>query len=1590
MYRNAALLLLSTLVILGLAGPTRRVPSVAYAQDTSQSDTWSLRVLEADAHHVLLELSLPSYGSETIVDDGIAYERLRVAGWPRWGQPGQPELPMHSVPLGMPAPGRPQVTVIEAESRTVEGVLLYPAPALELDGDGETPQIVEAFTLDPDAYSADTTYPGALAEAASIGLLRDQPLFQLRLYPFQYNPLRRELRVHHRLRVLVTFPAGALSVAEAGCAEPPPVFDGILERTLLNYDSLPRPTCHSTGASIVPLDALDSGPHVKLLVEQSGLYRVTHADLLAVAPDLIQSDPRRLQLSNQGTTIPMRFEGEADGTFDPGDSFLFYGQAIHSDYTRHNVYWLSDAGAPGLRMAERDGTPGTGTTPVTPTAFADSRHYEEDHLYWRAVPEGEGSDHWFWDKLVVNSSTPVAADYTFDLHHIAASGPDGELRLMLHGLTSGDHLAQLYLNGVALLSPAEQAWSGQIAKLYGIAVPQDLFVENANHLRVESMLPAGSSISSFYVNWFEVTYQDTYVAEDDHLSFSAPSAGSYNFELTGFSTNDIELFEITDPAAPVRIVNAALEPDRGGYRLRFGDSATADRRYLAQWVDQLPTPSLQLDEPSAWKSTANGATYVIVTHPDFYSRLQSLAAYRASQGETVVIVKTEDLYDEFYHGITDPQAIRSFLEYAYENWSPRPVYVLLVGDASMDPKNNRGSSYPDLLPARYVDTPVFGQAPNDSWYARVHGDDDYPDLIVGRIPARWGSNVDTVTQKVQVYEGSPPPGGWVRRAVLVADDDDPAFAQDMDTIVDLLPASITPVEMYDYDPNTSVKREVNVGTLLLVYSGHGNVHWWGNWGGRSIFDQSDIKDLQNGDKLPFVTVANCLNGFFADYASARSMAEEFLLRSNKAAIASWAPASYGFVSTNSVILEELHEALLIDNDLILGSAATTARIQAHLRQPDKPLSLFEVFTYFGDPAVRLNLPATLELAGGDAPDPITMGELLTYTLTYTVSGADQARGLTLVDTLPQGTTYQSASPQPSSIYRRTLTWNLGDTPAGSYTLTVSARVGTDGLAHGQVLRNEAHLYDATGGDQFLEIETTVRDVPIAGLLASNDSPTELGDPTTLLAATTCGTNVVYTWDFDDGTPAGTGSSVEHTYPAIGTYLAQVTASNGVSSQSQTTTITITDVPPAASFTSSSPDRIGQATTFQSTSRGTNLTYRWDFGDGSPPVDGQTPIITHTYALTGTHTAGLTITNSVGTSTVSGTVAILPEVEPPVARFISSSPDEIGQTTVFTSTSQDGGDDEENVIYAWDFGDGTYSAVQHPTHTYAVRGTHLVSLTISNSVATDTFSDTVLITDAPITGLAISHDSPTVLGHTTALSATVASGTHISYLWALGDGTWSTGQNLTHTYRAVGNYGVVLTATNSMGSQVITDTVVVVDEPIEGLTLAHSGPTALRSATAFTASITAGSNVSYLWDLGDGRTSTLQNPIHTYAALGDYTVVLTATNGWGSLVRSDTVSIRDVPISGLSVSHDGPTTLGTPTTFTADVAAGTNVIYNWELGDGHVATGAHLTHTYAIPGTYSVTVTALNSMNDDEASTNVTVLEPGRLVYLPLVFRNGSP
>lgn len=253
--------------------------------------------------------------------------------------------------------------------------------------------------------------------------------------------------------------------------------------------------------------------------------------------------------------------------------------------------------------------------------------------------------------------------------------------------------------------------------------------------------------------------------------------------------------------------------------------------------------------------------------------------------------------------------------------------------------------------------------------------------------------------------------------------------------------------------------------------------------------------------------------------------------------------------------------------------------------------------------------------------------------------------------------------------------------------------------------------------------------------------------------------------------------------------------------------------PMAGFTSTSPDALGETTLFTNTSLGTDLTYAWDFGDGSPLA--ATRDVMHTYANTGAYTVTLLITNTLGSDQYSDIVRIL---EPPVAGFTFSESDIFGGV-VFTNTST--GDD---LGFAWDFGDGSpISSSTHPTHTYTAVGTYTVTLTASNDVDSDTAVASVTITTIIIAPQA---SFTVAISGTTAVFSNTSIGTDLTYAWDFGDdSSVVTTTHPTHVYAAPGIYTITLTATNAAGSSTATQTITVSidDYPIKiFLPIAYKG------------------------------------------------------------------------------------------------------------------------------------------------------------------------
>ena len=138
-------------------------------------------------------------------------------------------------------------------------------------------------------------------------------------------------------------------------------------------------------------------------------------------------------------------------------------------------------------------------------------------------------------------------------------------------------------------------------------------------------------------------------------------------------------------------------------------------------------------------------------------------------------VPVQAIYDQFGDGRVDPEAIRSFLQYAAQHWAVKPQYVLLVGDASYDTLNYTTSPQANRLPTFLVQTVYGGETASDVVFAQLD-DDEKPDVAIGRVPARDADQVRAFVAKTIAYEKSAPAGEWRSRVLAVADGQEPVVS----------------------------------------------------------------------------------------------------------------------------------------------------------------------------------------------------------------------------------------------------------------------------------------------------------------------------------------------------------------------------------------------------------------------------------------------------------------------------------------------------------------------------------------------------------------------------------------------------------------------------------------------------------------------------------------------------------------------------------------------------------------------------------------------------------------------------------------------
>lgn len=603
-------------------------------------------------------------------------------------------------------------------------------------------------------------------------------------------------------------------------------------------------------------------PGVKIGVRKAGLYRVTAAQLQA-AGFATNGDSTKWRLFMDGV--------EQAILVGANNSYIeFYGKPIDTIESDTRVYYLISDSVGGKRMATKvlRQIGGTSISPNYPLTTIK----KERNSYVSQIINGEDENYW---GRVLSSSPSIIP---FSLTGLDPTG-NVDVSIKLQGYVGANHQVRVILNGNQL---ADMSWPGRNPHTATYTVPASFLLDGSNTVELTTMI--GGDFSLF--DSISISHKRRYQAEQNVVSFFTP--GYRRVDVTGFTSANIRVFDTTHDGEPALVVGLPIEQNGSSFTVKLPSSRNIVG-YAVEDSALLQSPSVTQNIPSTYATTVQPAQLVIISHsaPDFMAAAETWANYRRGQGISVKVIDVGDIFDEYSYGSTSSSAIKNFLAHAYADW--QSSYVLLLGDASYDPRNYEGYGYWDLVPTRSVNL-IFGESFSDEALVDFN-DDGLGELAIGRISARVISTVNTAFNKTVTFE-TPAMANLSRGAVFAHDlPNGFDFAGMSQTMRSELPGAMPSILVDRASPTAQATliSEMNQGKYVINYSGHGST---GLWASSSFFSSSSVPNLTNANSPTIFTMLTCLNGFFLNpNSNADSLAEHLVKASNGGAVAAWASSS---------------------------------------------------------------------------------------------------------------------------------------------------------------------------------------------------------------------------------------------------------------------------------------------------------------------------------------------------------------------------------------------------------------------------------------------------------------------------------------------------------------------------------------------------------------------------------------------------------------------------------------------------------------------------------------------------------------------------
>ena len=717
----------------------------------------------------------------------------------------------------------------------------------------------------------------------------------------------------------------------------------------------------------------------KIEVSQDGIHEVDYAALQAAGMNVGSVNPQTFQLIHRGESVAFQFLGDADTNFEAGEKIRFYGWEFDGTryeqrYIDNTLFWLWADGTPDNIASESNakGNPVATQWRSSVTNEVD-RAFSPSYFRWRNEPNEP--DSFYWDYIYASSST--ATDFEVILPHPVANAADADLTAEF--ISSWYSVSTRNVNvAFNLEAPVVGSWLGKDNVNINDSLPSSALNQSATNNVSISVDSGGSEAANDFVmlNRITVDYWRQFEADDDQLIFNSHEASTRDFEVRGLNESNaasIFVWDITDRNQPVSIDIATA--DVNGGNVHFGrNNAAANSTFIVTTEANIRTPVAISAYTPIDITPADGAEWLAISHADFLSEVNRLADYREnSAGMTSHVVDAHHIYQQYDWGYWSPIALRNYVQEAYDTWPERPAYLLLVGDATHNPRqlecdtcsSSWDTSIDTLLPTDLIFEDRFlGMIPSDHTFALLEGNDLVPDISVGRIAARNLVDVTNVVDKTLRYEDAiQKQESWLKEMIFLADNTDGGgnfcyensniesnFVPDIYNSTHLCLPTDSSSDIQDLRTQFFGRIASHSGGIIN-YRGHGGIAFWGG----SLVTRDDTALWANNDKPSIILSADCLDSHFAWVESAQSLSESFLMMESAGSVAHWGSTGLGYSAEHSILHGGFYDAQFNGGANRIGDAIKQSK-SAYITGSAGDISEAYTFTLQGDPALRLDVP----------------------------------------------------------------------------------------------------------------------------------------------------------------------------------------------------------------------------------------------------------------------------------------------------------------------------------------------------------------------------------------------------------------------------------------------------------------------------------------------------------------------------------------------------------------------------------------------------------------------------------------------------------